>query len=112
MGWLHALRLSGQQRWVGLTAQQTSAESDLPLSSLHSHHALQIQGELAEAEAEKEAARLRRQLDRAERQAAVPPKLGKQRFEPAPLQVLASDEVTGSLRRLKPAPMLAKDRWG
>ena len=27
-------------------------------------------------------------------------------------QVLASDEITGSLRKIKPTAMLAKDRWG
>ncbi|PSC76643.1 Nop53 (60S ribosomal biogenesis) [Micractinium conductrix] len=71
----------------------------------------QIQGELAEEEADKDAARLRRQLDKAERMAAEPPKLSKHRFQPMPLQVLTSDELQGSLRRLKPTTMLAKDRF-
>ena len=50
------------------------------------------------------------QLDKEERLAAEPPKLSKHRFQPMPLQVLTSDELAGSLRRLKPTAMLAKDR--
>ena len=42
--------------------------------------------------------------------AAEPPKLSRHRFQPMPLQVLTSDELAGSLRRLKPTAMLAKDR--
>ncbi|KAI7842991.1 hypothetical protein COHA_003396 [Chlorella ohadii] len=71
----------------------------------------QIQAELEEEEAEKEAARLRRKLDQEERLAAEPPRLSKHRFQPMPLQVLTSDELAGSLRRLKPTAMLAKDRF-
>lgn len=37
----------------------------------------------------------------AERAAVEPPRLGKHRFEAAPLAVLTSDEVTGSLREIK-----------
>ncbi|KAL4434252.1 hypothetical protein ABPG75_000693 [Micractinium tetrahymenae] len=70
-----------------------------------------LQQEVAEEEAAKEAARLRRQLDKAERLAAEPPKLSKHKFQPMPLQVLTSDELQGSLRRLKPTAMLAKDRF-
>ncbi|EFN57859.1 hypothetical protein CHLNCDRAFT_15195, partial [Chlorella variabilis] len=43
--------------------------------------------------------------------AAEPPKLSKHKFQPMPLQVLTSDELAGSLRRLKPTTMLAKDRF-
>lgn len=56
-------------------------------------------------------ARLHLQLDREERLAAEPPKLSKHKFQPMPLQVLTSDELAGSLRRLKPTTMLAKDRF-
>lgn len=41
------------------------------------------------------------QLTVAERAATEPPRLGKHRFEAAPLAVLTSDEVTGSLRQIK-----------
>ena len=54
------------------------------------------------------------QLDRMERADAEPPRLGRERFEPMPLQVLTTDEAheaRGSLRRIKPTPALAKDRW-
>lgn len=37
----------------------------------------------------------------AERAAVEPPRLGKHRFEAAPVAVLTSDEVTGSLRQIK-----------
>jgi hypothetical protein len=41
------------------------------------------------------------QVTVAERAAVEPPRLGKHRFEAAPLAVLTSEEVTGSLRELK-----------
>lgn len=41
------------------------------------------------------------QVTVAERAAVEPPRLGKHRFEAAPLAVLTSDEVTGSLREIK-----------
>ncbi|KAL4860137.1 Ribosome biogenesis protein NOP53 [Chlorella vulgaris] len=91
----------------------------------------QIQRELREEEEENQAIRLRRQacsaeriaasrhlpspaplqLDKVERLTAEPPKLSKHKFQPMPLQVLTTEEVGGSLRRLKPTTMLAKDRY-
>lgn len=41
------------------------------------------------------------QVTAAERAAVEPPKLGKHKFEAAPVAVLTSDEVTGSLRQIK-----------
>lgn len=41
------------------------------------------------------------QVTLAERAAVEPPKLGKHKFEAAPVAVLTSDEVTGSLRQIK-----------
>jgi nucleolar protein 53 len=41
----------------------------------------------------------------AERAAVEPPKLGKLKFEAAPVAVLTSDEVTGSLRQIKVRPL-------
>ena len=60
---------------------------------------------------EKEERSLRKKLDRAERAASQPPKLGRYRFEPMPVQVLTTDEVAGSLRVLKPTAMLVKERF-
>ncbi|GAB4816704.1 hypothetical protein N2152v2_003750 [Parachlorella kessleri] len=71
----------------------------------------QLESEVEARLREQEQARLRKQLDREERLAGQAPKLGKQRFEAAPLQVLTTDEVSGSLRLLKPTVMLAKDRF-
>lgn len=51
------------------------------------------------------------QLDKAETTAGLPPRLGKTKFEGMPLQLLTTDEVNGSLRKLKPTASLAKDRW-
>lgn len=58
-----------------------------------------------------EARRVRRHADLAEKKASEPPRLGRHKFEPMPLQVLTTDEVSGSLRRLKPTPVLAKERF-
>src|SRR5689334_21570555 len=51
------------------------------------------------------------QAVKAEKAAAEPPRLGKLRFRPEPVQVLLTEEITGSLRQLKPTPTLARDRW-
>eukprot|EP00887_Chlorella_sp_A99_P000644 scaffold5.g644.t1 len=84
-----------------------------------------LKEEVKQLEAEREARRARRAADRADRAAAQPPRLGKLPFEPMPVQarfacggeggagaqVLTTSEVSGSLRRLKPTAMLAKDRF-
>eukprot|EP00899_Mesostigma_viride_P011840 jgi/Mesvir1/20657/Mv14874-RA.1 len=67
--------------------------------------------EVATMEATQEERRLRRQLSRQERAAERPRRLGKAKFEPAPLQVLTTDEVTGSLRQVKGCYSLARDRF-
>ncbi|KAL6780970.1 hypothetical protein ACKKBG_A09230 [Auxenochlorella protothecoides x Auxenochlorella symbiontica] len=69
---------------------------------------------LKEIDAEKEelaSRQLRRKLDKAETTAGLPPRLGKTKFEGMPLQLLTTDEVNGSLRKLKPTASLAKDRF-
>lgn len=56
----------------------------------------------------------RRAADLAERAATEPPRLGKHKFEPLPLQVLTTEEIEetgGSLRTLKPTAVLVKDRF-
>lgn len=37
--------------------------------------------------------------------------MGKFKFEPMRSQVLPSNEISGSLRKLKPTSFLAKERW-
>lgn len=64
----------------------------------------------AEVTAQKYSAQ-RRKADLAEKRAVEPPRLGKQLYEPASVQVLLSEELQGSLRTLKGAPMLARDRY-
>ncbi|KAJ9528385.1 hypothetical protein QJQ45_020316 [Haematococcus lacustris] len=68
----------------------------------------------AEVEAEEglRAAKIaRRKVVKEEKAASQPPKLGKLRFEDLAVQVLTSDELGGGLRRLKPCPMLATERF-
>jgi len=48
---------------------------------------------------------------RAERRAAGPARLGKQRFQAAPIAVPLTDELSGSLRRVVPLPTLLRDRY-
>ncbi|KAL3690078.1 hypothetical protein R1sor_016387 [Riccia sorocarpa] len=60
---------------------------------------------------EAEKFRLRRMVARAERRAHEPPRLGKHKFKPAPVQVLLTEEVTGSLRQIKGCYTLARDRF-
>ena len=46
-----------------------------------------------------------------EKLAIRPPRLGRQRFEPPSVQVATTEELGGSLRRVKPCPMVALDRF-
>lgn len=61
--------------------------------------------------AEREERRARKQADLEEKRANEPPRLGKHKFEPMKLQVLTTDEITGSLRQLKPTPTLTTERF-
>lgn len=73
-----------------------------------------ITAEVEETLAEREARLERRRADEAERAAAEPPRLGKLRFEPLPVQVMTTEELEdtkGSLRKLKPTAVLAKERF-
>ena len=72
----------------------------------------QLKSQVEEEIVEKQAKTLRRQLDRAERAASQPAKLGKHKFEPMSLQVLTTDEVQGgSLLKLKPTAAIIKERY-
>mmetsp|Transcript_6152 Transcript_6152/g.17651 ORF Transcript_6152/g.17651 Transcript_6152/m.17651 type:complete len:394 (-) Transcript_6152:215-1396(-) len=71
----------------------------------------QLTAEIEAEEAARQARLLRKQTALAEKRAVGPPRLGKQSFEPAPVQVLLTEELQGSLRTLKAAPMLARDRY-
>ncbi|XP_059627917.1 ribosome biogenesis protein NOP53-like [Cornus florida] len=67
--------------------------------------------EIAKEDEEKHRRRLRRIVAKQERLKSCPPRLGKHKFEPAPVQVLLSEEITGSLRKLKGCCTLARDRY-
>lgn len=51
------------------------------------------------------------QADLEEKAHELPPRLGRHRFTPAKVQVLASDDLSGSLRKLKTVPQVAVDRF-
>lgn len=67
--------------------------------------------EIAQEEEEKQKRHLRRVIAKEERLKSNPPRLGKRKFEPAPVQVLLTEEITGSLRKLKACCTLARDRF-
>uniref|UniRef100_A0A803M430 Ribosome biogenesis protein NOP53 n=1 Tax=Chenopodium quinoa TaxID=63459 RepID=A0A803M430_CHEQI len=67
--------------------------------------------EIAEEDEEKQKRHLRRMVAKEERLKSGPPRLGKRKFEPAPTQVLLTEEITGSLRKLKACYTLARDRF-
>ncbi|XP_010554698.1 PREDICTED: uncharacterized protein At2g40430 isoform X2 [Tarenaya hassleriana] len=67
--------------------------------------------EIANEDEEKQKRHLRRVIAKQEILKTRPPRLGKHKFEPAPVQVLLSEEVTGSLRKLKACCTLARDRF-
>ena len=56
----------------------------------------------------------RRHADLQELIDSAPPRLGKHKFNPFPIQVLTTDEIKesgGSLRKIKPTPVLIKERY-
>ena len=57
--------------------------------------------EIDREENERKSKKLRKEQAQRERRLELPRRLGRQKFEPEPVQVLLSDEVDGSLRRLK-----------
>lgn len=67
--------------------------------------------EIAKEDEEKHKRHFRRFVARQERLRVRPPRLGKHKFEPAPVQVLLSEEISGSLRKLKGCSTLARDRF-
>nr|GMD40705.1 ribosome biogenesis protein NOP53 [Ipomoea batatas] len=67
--------------------------------------------EIAKEDEEKQKRHLRRVVAKQERLKCCPPRLGKRKFQPAPVQVLLSEEITGSLRQLKGCSTLARDRF-
>lgn len=69
-----------------------------------------LQQQLDDEEQGRAAKRARRQANRHERGAEQPPKLGAVQFDPEPLHVLLSEEVDGSLRTVKAAPMVLRER--
>ena len=73
-----------------------------------------LQKDIDEELAERESRAMRRKADRAELAAIEPPRLGKLRYEPMSTQVLTTEELleaSGSLRRIRPTAMLAKERF-
>ncbi|KAF7844273.1 ribosome biogenesis protein NOP53-like [Senna tora] len=67
--------------------------------------------EIEKEDEEKQKKHLRRLVAKQERLKARPPRLGKYKFEPAPVQVLLTEEITGSMRKLKGCGTLVKDRY-
>lgn len=65
--------------------------------------------EIAKDDEEKQRKHVRRVIAKQERLKCAPPRLGKHKFEPAAPQVLLSEEITGSLRKLKGCRTLARD---
>ncbi|KAK3137523.1 hypothetical protein QOZ80_5BG0453430 [Eleusine coracana subsp. coracana] len=67
--------------------------------------------EIAKEDEEKEKKRIRRTVTKEERLKSAPPRLGRHKFVPAPVQVLLTEEISGSLRQLKGCCNLARDRY-
>ncbi|PNH06989.1 hypothetical protein TSOC_006602 [Tetrabaena socialis] len=75
------------------------------------HTLREVKEQLEDEKQLQDTKRERLQSLRAERAAVEPPRLGKLRFEAPAVQVLTSDEATGSLRQVLPCAMLAADRF-
>ncbi|THU62698.1 hypothetical protein C4D60_Mb01t07840 [Musa balbisiana] len=83
-----------------------SVTNELPGQSLPD-----IMNEITKEDEEKNRRHMRRIIARQERLKSAPRRLGKYKFEPAPLQVLLTEEISGSLRKLKGCCTLARDRF-
>ncbi|XP_074592814.1 ribosome biogenesis protein NOP53-like [Curcuma longa] len=70
-----------------------------------------IMTEITKEDEEKKRRLIRRTVAKQERLKSAPPRLGKHKFEPAPVQVLLTEEISGSLRKLKGCCTLVKDRY-
>lgn len=70
-----------------------------------------ILAEIAKEDEEKEKMHTRRTVAKQERLKSAPRRLGRHKFEPAPVQVLLTEEISGSLRKLKGCCNLARDRY-
>jgi nucleolar protein 53 len=73
-----------------------------------------ISKDVEETLTEREERIRRRQADREEMEKSMPPRLGRHEFKPLSIQVMTTDELQetgGSLRKLKPTPVLAKERY-
>lgn len=70
-----------------------------------------IMKEITKEDEEKKKRLIRRTVAKQERLKSAPPRLGKHKFEPAPVQVLLTEEISGSLRKLKGCCTLVKDRY-
>ncbi|KAI5073564.1 hypothetical protein GOP47_0011577 [Adiantum capillus-veneris] len=71
----------------------------------------EIKKDVEKEQEDKQKDLMRRTVSKREKQEKGPPRLGKLRYQPGPLQVLLSEEVTGSMRKLKGCYDLAKDRY-
>ncbi|KAJ4903974.1 Uncharacterized protein Rs2_17925 [Raphanus sativus] len=67
--------------------------------------------EIAEEDKEKLNKKIRQTIAKEEVLKIRPPRLGKHKYEAPPVQVLLTEEMTGSLRKLKACCTLARDRF-
>ena len=78
------------------------------------HRLKDLKAEIETEEKARENIRVRRELVKAEKSSFLPPRLGRHKFELPTVQVALTEELTeggGSLRRVKPCPMVALDRF-
>ncbi|CAG7873652.1 unnamed protein product, partial [Brassica rapa] len=67
--------------------------------------------EIAKDDKEKQNKLIRKKIAKEEVLKIRPPRLGKHKYEAPPVQVLLTEEMTGSLRKLKACCTLARDRF-
>ncbi|CAL8468446.1 g7986 [Coccomyxa elongata] len=97
-------RVKGQE--AELAARQKVKQQRRELQNLDS-----IGQEISEVEQERERRQQRRERLKAEKALSQPPRLGKMKYQEAATQVLLTSDISGSLRKLKPAAMLARERF-
>ena len=91
---------------IELAARRAAKLQRADLASLST-----LQQRLRAAEEARALALARRAADRAERERERPPHLGRKKWAPTDVQVLPTDEITGSLLKLRPCAAVSRDRF-
>ena len=94
-----------------IAARRKEAEKKMKMQQSEIFRLKSIKRELAEAEKANEEKQLKKELEEKHHELFGTKRLGRLKFEEAEIDVKLSDEITGSLRTLKPEGNILTDRY-